>query len=259
MIDKVFEFHAHTQPLRRRFGTVAGTRLGLALRNDYKTAAGVPFRVPVPTLPHPVWLRAGTSDSVVLWQILIWEELRFDLPSPPSLIVDAGANIGLASAWFANRYPHARVIALEADRRNFEVLRRNVAPYPNAEPRLQALWSRSARVRIINPEAEAYAFRVDDAEPAGPSDDDTVDAVDIPTLLRETGADRIDLLKLDVEGAELEILRDGADAWIDRVETLAVELHDRFRPGCSEALDRAVAGRGFTRQRAGEYEVLRKR
>jgi hypothetical protein len=85
-----------------------------------------------------------------------------------------------------------------------------------------------------------------------------VEAVDVPSLLDGSGAARIDLLKLDIEGAELEVLRDGADRWIDRVETLFVELHDRFRPGCSEALERAVARRGFARARAGEYDVLRR-
>jgi hypothetical protein len=78
-----------------------------------------------------------------------------------------------------------------------------------------------------------------------------VEAVDVPSLLDGSGAGRIDLLKLDIEGAELEVLRDGADRWIDLVETLVDELHDRFRPGCSEALERAVGRRGSPRAGRG--------
>jgi len=258
LFSKLVDFHAHTGHLRKRYGSLPGLRLGLALRRDYTLEPGTPFRAPVPTLPHPVWLRAGTSDAEVLMQILIWEELRFELPAPPRLIVDAGANIGLASVWLAHRYPGARVIALEAERGNFEVLRRNVAPYPNVEPRLQALWSHPTRLRITNPDASAHGFQVGEGEPTGRADDGSVEAVDVPALLREAGAGRIDLLKLDVEGAEVEILRDGAAHWIDHIGTLAVELHDRFRPGCTEALERAVTGRGFSRRTVGEYLVLRR-
>ena len=59
---------------------------------------------------------------------------------------------------------------------------------------------------------------------------------------------------MDIEGAEIGALRDSG--WLERVDTLMVELHDRFRPGCSEALDAAARGRGFVETRSGEYVVL---
>jgi hypothetical protein len=51
----------------------------------------------------------------------------------------------------------------------------------------------------------------------------------------------IDLLKIDVEGAECEIFETSQN-WIERVRTICIELHDRLRPGCREAYERATTG-----------------
>ena len=74
--------------------------------------------------------------------------------------------------------------------------------------------------------------------------------------MEEFGATEVGLLKLDIEGSEREVLAEGDTAWIDRTRTLAVELHDRFRPGCAEALRNLLSGRPHRRITQGEYEVV---
>ena len=69
--------------------------------------------------------------------------------------------------------------------------------------------------------------------------------VSIDTLRREHGIDRIDLLKLDIEGAELDVLS-ASDSWMHAVGAVVVELHDRFRPGCTRAF--VDATRDFVRE-----------
>ena len=91
---------------------------------------------------------------------MIRGELDFHLRSEPNLIIDAGANIGLASIVFAQRYPGARIVALEVDASNVVVLRKNVEAYRNVQVRHAALWPDDGFVRIVNPEADPYAFRV---------------------------------------------------------------------------------------------------
>jgi hypothetical protein len=60
---------------------------------------------------------------------------------------------------------------------------------------------------------------------------------------------------MDIEGSEREVLIK-SDAWIERVKILIVELHDRYVPGCSEALDDILKDRGFEKIESGEKVVI---
>jgi hypothetical protein len=65
----------------------------------------------------------------------------------------------------------------------------------------------------------------------------------------------VGLLKLDVEGAEVEVLA-SAERWIDRVDALMVEEHERYRPGCRTAIERVASRWGFSVTLSGDYHVL---
>ena len=57
----------------------------------------------------------------------------------PSVIIDAGANIGLASIWFASKFPEARILAIEPEKSNYELLVRNVEPLHHVTPKFMLL------------------------------------------------------------------------------------------------------------------------
>ncbi len=75
-------------------------------------------------------------------------------------------------------------------------------------------------------------------------------------VMARAGASRIDILKLDIEGAEQELFESDSDTWLDRVNALIVELHDRLRPGCSDAFYRAIRRHNFARLYRGEHVLL---
>src|ERR1700683_3931674 len=78
---------------------------------------------------HPITIRGGEStDSWALYELLVRDEYAFfgDLEAP-GFIIDGGANIGIASLYFLNRYPGARVVAVEPHPANFEICRKNLA------------------------------------------------------------------------------------------------------------------------------------
>ena len=110
------------------------------------------FKVDLPKLCHPIYMRAGTSDLWVFDQIFLYRELETDFEHDVEFIIDAGANIGLTSAYLANRFPNAQILALEVDQRNFELLAMNSRPYPRIRPLLKGLWNRRANLTIDTPE-----------------------------------------------------------------------------------------------------------
>lgn len=239
--------------LVQRFGLLAGLRLYAQLKLAKSLPGGSLIRADVPTLPHPVFLRARTTDTLVLKQVIFEDVAAFHLPSPPAFVVDAGANIGLSSATLATRYPSARIIALELDAANFAILERNVAPYPNITPIHAGLWSKSTTLAVANPETSAWAFRARESQSAS----EGVQGLSVSDVMQRFDLPRIDLLKVDIEGGEREVFGPEAEAWLDRVSWIAVELHDRLVPGCEEAVVSRLGSR-FDRSQAGEYEVFSK-
>jgi FkbM family methyltransferase len=200
-----------------------------------------------PGIRNPVHIRLRTTDPSTYAEILLRGEYAFDLPFSPKTIVDAGANIGMASIYFTHRYPEANVIAVEAEASNFAVLARNVRPYPAIVPIHAALWGRDGDISVSEPDPATgargkWAFVTH--EGAGVK----VRAITMRTLMEEMQVPSVDLLKIDIEGAEKEVFE--ACDWIGDVGCLMIELHDRFKPGCCEAVN-AVA-QGFSQIRRGE-------
>jgi len=208
--------------------------------------------VGTPAVATPIELRIGTSDGFVFDQVFVDREYEIDYPSPQR-IVDAGANVGLATLWFANRHPNAEIIAIEPDAGNFVQLQRNVRGYPNVRCIQAGLWHRSGRLRVQDSQIHAWAYRFEESSDSAGIATRTVD-----DLGGQLPSGSIDLLKLDIEGAEREVLLAGGD-WVDQVTTVIVECHDRDVPGCSAAVDATFPESSFERRICGENIVLVRR
>jgi len=184
---------------------------------------------------HPLFLRLATSDAEVYRDIFLRQEYHFPTSFSPRTVVDVGANCGMTSVFYANLYPEATIVAIEPETSNYEALVKNTCAYPNIIPIHGALWSTDGEVELFPPwpywkRWGKWGFRVRKGNGCR--------AVTLTTLMREVGIEAVDILKIDVEGAEREIFSN-CD-WIDKVKLLAIELHDREYPGCSEAVDAAV-------------------
>jgi FkbM family methyltransferase len=169
------------------------------------------------------------------------------------VIFDIGANVGYASVYFATRFPRARIIAVEPEASNFALLERNTAAFPNVTPVHAALWPHAARLAIGNPNDDSWAFQVN--ESAG-SAGDSVRGVSMDQLLEEHDVSRIDILKIDIEGAEKEVFEPGCESWLAKTRVLVVELHDWFREGCGTAFYAATSRFPFKHFSSGENVVL---
>lgn len=254
MIGRLQRLWRHYAPYLRRFGAIDGFRVASAIADvKWRKPAGTRVVVRVPGWSRAVELRAATSDYEVFHQLMVARELDVPLSSTPQRIIDGGANIGLATLVFARRWPAASIVAIELEQGNFEAAQRNCADLSSVAVRHAALWGSSGRVAVADPAAESHSFRAAESEAV-----ESVRAYRLGELLDELGWDTVDFVKLDIEGAERSVLQDAAH-WLPRVQHLLVELHDRWVPGCTEALEAAVAGGAWELRPQGEYLLVSRR
>jgi FkbM family methyltransferase len=212
-----------------------------------RAPVGTMVEVRLPGIPHPLTIRPTKPDVLVLWQTFGLRQCAVPLSTPPGLIVDAGANIGCTAVFLARTYPNARIVAVEPDRENAALARKNCASYPNVSVVEGAVWPRSVMLEIENPQDESWAFRMREVplEAAqGGMRGLTIDEL-------SKGA-RIDLLKVDIEGGERQLFSEDSD-WLERVGAMLVELHG---PECTKSVADAARRTGFKAlPHQGEYAV----
>lgn len=152
-------------------------------------------------------------------------------PGPGDRVVDLGANLGLFTVLAAKA--GARVIAVEAQR--------GFGPLIAEHCRLNAVGP-SVQVLHAIVGGTTGVIRAD-AGGAGCSHwTEPVPTVTVAEVIDRAGFDRVDLMKIDVEGAEFDLIDE--DGWLDRVDRLVLEVHPPF--GDPVALVRRLSEEGFT-------------
>ena len=200
----------------------------------------------------PLQLRAHTHDIDIFEQIFVLGDCYVPTKLSPQLIIDGGAHIGCSAITFAQAFPAARIIAVELDRANYELLKVNVAPYDRITCIHGAIWSHQGPLNIHNPLDDPWAFRVGEPHKLGGS---VVEGITIDQLLKQAGNDRIGLLKLDIEAAEKEVFSSNYQSWLPKTDAIMIELHDRIQDGCSKAFYSAIGPFGFRLWRRSVHNV----
>ncbi|HWL54116.1 MAG TPA: FkbM family methyltransferase [Chthoniobacteraceae bacterium] len=191
------------------------------------------LKVTIPGLTHPIALRAPSSDLFVLSQVFDDKQYQFATTRDPEIIVDAGANIGLTSIYLSNRFPSAKIYAIEPAEDNIRIAKENVAPYPNIILLQKALWKTSGPLNLCNPAGENWTYCVDhDSTSSKQNGSETVCGITLDELMETYHLERIDVLKMDIESAEKEVFEDPV-RWIGKVDAIVIELHERALPGCN--------------------------
>lgn len=204
-------------------------------------------------LRYPVFLRPWTSDLYVFEQIFVNREYDTPLDMPAS-VVDAGANIGLASVYFANRFPDAQIVAVEPEEQNYKMLLINTSRYKNIKCLRAAVWPRAETLSIENPNVKSWAFRVTKHDRNDAADG--IPAVSLDALAEQlNGGKPFELIKIDIEGAEKEVFAAGGK-WVEMANAIIVECHDRLVDGCERTVMEAVGRHRFLMRRSGEYFVF---
>lgn len=142
----------------------------------------------------------------------------FDAPTSAPRIIDGGANVGLSILFFKKHYPGSRIIGFEPSPKVFEVLEQNIAAFEFDDVQLmqKAIWIEDAELQFHQDGADAgHVVHGGDG-----NETISVQACSLKPYLQEP----VDLLKLDIEGAEVDVLADCASA-LTNVQNLFVEYH----------------------------------
>lgn len=181
-----------------------------------------------------VYVRTNTPDIRVAINSLFVEEYKGVRCSDPKFIIDAGANIGTSAVYFARRYPNAQIIAVEPEEGNFDMLLRNTKDYGNITAIKAAIWGSAEKRAVHNRDTGHWGYTVAETRMKSEPTGQEIDCVTVNSLMEEFAFDRVDLLKMDIEGGEKDVLTNSS-GWISKVEILMAELHDRICMGCDRA------------------------
>jgi FkbM family methyltransferase len=193
-----------------------------------------------------ITLRAKSSDFLVYAQVLLgrgydvtgiepggeifrrYEAITFADKVP--VIVDGGANIGLAALYFARKFPSALILLIEPDRANMAIAKLNTAGLQNVRYYECGLWSNSSTLVCVNPDSTSWSFQFREA--LAEENRAGIPAKSIDDILADLPPGSCPfIIKLDVEGAEGHILSARSN-WLASRPIIMIEPHDYEKPGC---------------------------
>ncbi len=195
-----------------------------------------------------VLLRKHKSDVATFEEIFndgIYRSIIRHVPDINCLI-DLGANIGLASLYFASHYCNCRVFAVEPHPETYKLLTRNLQSLIAAgrcKTLEAAVWDR-AGVKLVpsNEEPDSFSSFAVIESGSAESRNSPIENFTMAQVLAMSGFSTVDLLKVDIEGAERQLLR-GDVSWLDRVSALAIEFHGDSRE--DSGFDEKIAAHGL--------------
>ena len=140
------------------------------------------YKVKLKTLKYPFFIRGNSSDRLVASQVFYTKDYDISTNFKPKVIIDCGANIGLASLYFKSKYPESTVIAIEPEINNFNLLVKNMANYSNFTAVNKGIWSESCHLEIISGEDNLpWSFQVKQIEEQTESSVEAISLFDIIT------------------------------------------------------------------------------
>lgn len=168
----------------------------------------------------------------IFWKKTYEDHLRF-IEERPKTILDLGAHIGMTSIYLSLKYPEAKIIAVEASFENFLLLKENTSAFKNIECVHSAVYFEDGSVNFGG-EKLSYNQKISDTG-------SPIKAISINNLMEKFGLNQIDLLKIDIEGGEIDLLSKNT-SWLEKVRGIIIEIH---RPYTSENLNKDLEPFGF--------------
>lgn len=159
-------------------------------------------------------------EFLITYRELFREEIYNAALGSNPFIIDCGANIGISTLYFKYRFPDAEIIAFEPDNKNFDYLQKNVKSWQlnNVSCRKQAVWIENTTLNF-----SSNADMGSKIESGDGSNTIKVEAIRLKDIITK----KVDFLKIDIEGAEFDVLKDIKEN-LHFVENMFFEYHGSF-------------------------------
>lgn|SRR3990167_133704 len=168
------------------------------------------------------------------WDLYVYSEIFHEMtyldksfyPENIETVVDLGANIGLFTLWVAHKYNPEKIVSVEMDKENFDLLKRNVdlnkySLKPDVTLVNKAIYSKDSSVSYLKIPFNKGMHRISEVEST-----ETSEAISFKTLLKISNLKTISLLKIDIEGSERFLFNDeNKGIFTKKVKYIAMEIH----------------------------------
>ncbi len=197
-----------------------------------------PCSIALNDLDHSILLRPGTSDVGTIVNNVIRQEYgHFALKRNPEWMIDAGAYIGDTSAYFLSKFPGLKVVAIEPNPENYNMARLNLQPYGDRAVLLKK--------GLYSSEKNQWFSGADTGGSIAQSGFE-VECTTIPSLLERYSIQHVDILKMDIEGAEEAVFSSKPELWLGHIGLLMIEIHG---PIIESLISRVLNANGFSMKR----------
>jgi len=179
---------------------------------------------------NDIFYRSGSSDIHIIYEILLKKGSKGEYWVPnniyPEIIFDIGGNIGIASIYYANKFPNSKIYTFEPIKENFDILVKNTKPYKNIQPFNTALGDLDGEIEMNLSDNEdnfgggsMYDVGIDTSKKV------KVKIMKSSTFMEKHQIQSVNFIKIDTEGAEYDILKSFDSSVLNNVTWIIGKLH----------------------------------
>ncbi len=159
------------------------------------------------------------KGDISIFNEIFWKK-TYSIPSNylknPHTIIDLGAHVGFTSVFYSLQYPDSKVYSVEASKKNFNILKENVKTFENITAINKVIYPSDGQI-LFDDSGVSYNTKIS-------SKGDLMESISMNTLMNTYNIEKIDLIKIDIEGAEKELLKSN-NSWLEITDNIIIELH----------------------------------
>lgn len=187
----------------------------------------------------PIKLRKNTSDTLTFHKVFGFREYAIkQIINEPEVIIDGGANIGLFSIFMKNLYPDSKIIAVEPDKENYNLMLTNLQCYSDIVPLNSGLWNKNSLLKAYDKYNQGkWGIVVEEVEN---KEESNVEGISIDEIMLRYNLTKIDILKVDIETSERYLFETNYKSWLPKVKMIIIEFHDWIVRGTAQPVFKAI-------------------